>query len=218
MEITRTDILKLIEERKTDSFETHLWSILKRDFKPAGEIGNREVKVWGMNFWNGFFYPIFQFDLNQEGHLIKISDRINPAGRLFFGLFCILTCIPWFYWVIDDFDLLEHWPQILTGIIFLGALIFIGLKIYKMEKEMQLKEIYELLEMEIEPSTTEKEWGWKKIAVRLIMYPLSLFLIFISIFLLVPKGSYIMAMVTLILVSLYLYSDVKIIRQKRRRK
>lgn len=169
-----------------------------------------------MNFWNGFFYPIFQFDFNQDHYLTKISDRINPAGRLFFGLFCILTCIPWFYWVFEDFDLLGHWVQILTGFIFLGVLIIIGFKIYKMEKEIQLKEIYDLLDMEIEHSKTEKEWDWKKIIVRLVMYPLSLFLIFISIFLVIPRGGYIMAIVTLTIVGFYLYSDVKILAQKRK--
>jgi hypothetical protein len=218
VEITKSDIIKLIEERKTDSFETHLWIILKRDFRPAGEIGNREVKVWRMNFWNGFFYPIFQFDLNQEGHLVNISDRINPAGRLFLILFCVLICIPWFHWIFDDFDLLEHWPQILVGFIFLGTCILIGFKIYKMEMKMQLKEIYELLDIEVEHSETEKEWNWKKILVRFIMYPLSLFFIFISIFLVIPKGGFIMAIATLTLIGLYLYSDVKIMMQKRKRK
>ncbi|MCR9265172.1 MAG: hypothetical protein NXH86_13530 [Flavobacteriaceae bacterium] len=171
-----------------------------------------------MNFWNGFFYPIFQFDLNKEGHLVNISDRINPVGRLFLSLFCLLTCIPWFYWIFDDFDVLEHWPQILIGLIFLGTLILIGFKIYKMEMKMQLKEIYELLDMEIEHSETKKEWGWKKIMVRLIMYPLSLFLILVSIFFTLPAKGYFTVLVVLIIVGLYLYSDVKILMQKRRRK
>jgi len=42
-----------------------------------------------------------------------------------------------------------------------------------MEKEIQLDQIYELLD--IEHSKTEKEWGWKKVLVRSIMYPLSIF-------------------------------------------
>lgn len=218
MEISRSDIIKLIEERKTDSFETHLWTIVKRDFRPSGEIGNREIKVWCMDFWNGFFYPIFQFDLNNEGHLIKISNRINPAGRLFLSLFCILTCIPWFYWVFDDFDLLNHWPQILVGFIFLGTLLFIGFKIYKMEKEIQLKEIYELLDIEIENSATEKEWGWKKVLLRSITYPLSFFLIAVSIFFVLKQGNYFTAIVTLTIVGFYLYSDLKIIFKKKKNK
>lgn len=83
---------------------------------------------------------------------------------------------------------------------------------------MQLKEIYELLDMEIEHSETKKEWGWKKIMVRLIMYPLSLFLILVSIFFTLPAKGYFTVLVVLIIVGLYLYSDVKILMQKRRRK
>ncbi|MFC4218800.1 hypothetical protein [Flagellimonas marina] len=218
MEISRSDIVKLIEEKKTDSFETHLWTIIKRDSRPSGEIGNREIKVWKMNFWNGLFYPIFHFDLNKDDHLIKISDRINPAGRLFLSLFCILTCIPWFYWVFDDFDLSQNWPKILFGFIFLGTLVIIGFRIYKMEKEIQLEEIYDLLDMEIENSSTEKEWGWKKILLRSITYPLSFFLIAVSIFFVLKQGNYFTAIATLTIVGFYLYSDLKIIFKKKKSK
>ena len=213
MEITKSDIVQLIGKRRTDSFATHFFAIFKGDFRPSGEIGNRKIKIWRQNFWNTLFYPIFQFDLNKEGHLINISDRINPIGRIFFIVFCVVICIPWFYWIFDDFDLLGHWIQILTGILFLGIFILIGLKVYKMEKEIQLDQIYELLD--IEHSKTEKEWGWKKVLVRSIMYPLSIFLIAVSIFIVLPQGDYFVAIGTLTIVGFYLYSDLKIILKKK---
>jgi len=215
--INKSDIIQLIEKRETDSFKTHLYTIIKVDFRPTGEVGSRTIKIWRQNFWNRLYYPIFQFDLNKEGHLINISDRINPIGRIFFILFCVVICIPWFYWIFNDFDLLGHWIQFLTGIIFLGIFILVGFKVYKMEKEIQLDQIYKLLDIEIEPSKTEKEWGWKKVLVRSILYPLSIFLIAVSIFVVLPQGDYSLAIGTLTIVGFYLYSDLKIIRKKNSR-
>lgn len=61
----------------------------------------------------------------------------------------------------SNFYILDHWTQILGRFVFLSAFILISLKIYKMEKQMQLDQIYELLDMETEHSETPKEWEWK---------------------------------------------------------
>jgi len=217
VEITKSDIIKLVEETKTNSFKTHLLTILKSDFQPAGEFENRKITVWRQNLWNRLYYPIFQFDLDKKGNLVNISDRINPVGKIFFCLFCIVTCIPWFYWIFNDFDLSAHWIQTFTGLIFLGTFILIGLQVYKIELQIQLNQIYELLDMETEPIKVKKEWGWKKVLVRSITYPLSVFLIAVSIFLVLSQRDYFAAIGTLIIVGFYLYSDLKIIIKKENR-
>lgn len=214
MEITKSDIVKLIEEKQTDSFTTHLLTVLKWNCRPSGEIRNREIRVWRQNDWNKIFYPIFKFDLNRDGHLINISDRINPIGRIIYILFCALFSIPWLHWVFEDFDILNHWIQIFGWVIFLGIFLLIGFKVYRMEKKIQLEQIYEILDIETDKKT-EKEWSWSKILTRLIMYSLSIFLIIVNILFVIPKGQFILTIVSLGLVGVYLYTDLKILMRKK---
>ncbi|SMG53832.1 hypothetical protein [Arenibacter troitsensis] len=162
MEITKADIVSLIEEKQTDTFLTHLWTILKSDYRPAGEVHNRILKVWKQNGWNSLFYPVFSFELNQQGILENISDRLNSAGKIIFIFVCGLLSLPWLYWVYEDFDPSKYWLLIVGYILLLGALIFIGRKVYKMERNILLEEIFEALEIEYE-QPIEKEWSWKKI-------------------------------------------------------
>tara|TARA_R110002050_G_scaffold133381_1_gene255914 strand:- start:88 stop:762 length:675 start_codon:yes stop_codon:yes gene_type:complete len=215
VEITKSDILKLIEVKQMNTFVTHLLTILKWDFRPAGEVRNREIRVWRQNGWNGMFYPIFKFDLNKDGHLINISDRINPVGQIMYFLFCVVFSIPWLNWIFDDFDPLFHWIEILGWVIFLGIFLIIGFKVYRMEKKIQLQQIYEILDIEIENKEAEKEWGWKKIMVRSITYPLSIFLIFVCIFAAIPQGKYFLTLCILSIIGVYLYTDLKIILGKK---
>ena len=215
MEITKSDILKLIEVQQMNTFGTHLLTILKWDFRPAGEVRNREIRVWRQNGWNGMFYPIFKFDLNKDGHLINISDRINPVGQIMYFLFCVVFSILWLNWIFDDFDPLFHWIEILGLVIFLGIFLIIGFKVYRMEKKIQLEQIYEILDIEFENKEVEKEWGWKKIMVRSITYPLSIFLIFVCIFTAIPQGKYFLTLSILSIIGVYLYTDLKIILGKK---
>ncbi|MDE3744140.1 hypothetical protein [Maribacter polysaccharolyticus] len=214
MEITKSDIVKLIEEKQTDSFTTHLLTTLKWDCRPSGEIRNHEIRVWRQNGWNKIFYPIFKFDLNRDGHLINISDRINPVGRIIYFLFCVLFSIPWLHWVFEDFDISNHWIQFFGWVIFLGIFLLIGFKVYRMEKQIQLEQIYEILDIETDKKI-EKEWSWTKILTRLIMYPLSIFLIIVNILFVIPKGQFILTIVSLGLVGIYLYTDLKILMRKK---
>nr|WP_298996056.1 hypothetical protein [uncultured Allomuricauda sp.] len=216
MEITKSDIVELIEEKQTDSLTTHFLTILKWDFRPTGEIRNREIRIWRQNGWNSMFYPIFKFELNSNGHLINISDRINPVGLIIFVLFCAFFSIPWLYWIFDDFDLLARWHQIVGWVIFLGIFLLIGFKIYRMEKKIQLGQIYEILDIEVEDEKPEKEWGWKKILVRLITYPLSLFLVAICFFAAIPQRKYFLVFGILLIVGVYIYTDLKLILEKKK--
>lgn len=216
MEITKSDIIKLIEEKRTDNFSTHLVTIFKRDFRPAGEVRNYEIRVWRQHGWNRTFYPIFKFDFNKEEKLVNISDRLNPAGKVFFAFLCVLFSIPWLYWVFEDFDFLTHWIQVLGWIVFMAILFFIAFKAYQVEKEIQLDQIYEIVDMEVN-KTPEKEWSSAKIITRLVMYPLSIFLVIVNILVIIPRGGYLVAIVFFGLIGAYLYSDLKILARGKRK-
>ncbi|TKD67232.1 hypothetical protein [Flavobacterium sp. ASW18X] len=85
-----------------------------------------------------------------------------------------------------------------------------------MEKKIQLEKIYEILEIEIENEKLAKQWNWKKILVRLITYPLSLFLLAMCFFAAIPQGKYLLALGILTIVGFYMYSDLKIILEKKK--
>ncbi len=69
-----------------------------------------------------------------------------------------------------------------------------------MEKNIQLKQIYEILDIETDKKI-EKEWSWFKILTRLIMYPLSFILIIVNIMFIIPRGQYILTIISLGLVG-----------------
>ena len=77
MEITKSDILKLIKNNKVDNFWNHFIYVVKRDFKPTGEVKENQIKFWKQGIWAGPFYPIYTFELNSQNHLINISNKLK---------------------------------------------------------------------------------------------------------------------------------------------
>jgi hypothetical protein len=214
LNITKSDVVKLIEEKKIDSFQSHLLNILKRDFTAFGEIRESEIRVWSQNPWNAFFYPVFTFELNSKNELINIKDKLNAVGKIVYGLFILLVSIPWVPQDFPNIDFSNYIIPFVVYILFLGVLVLVSLRVYKMEKRIQLEQIYEILDIETE-KRTEKEWSWTKIATRLIMYPLSIFLIIVNILFVIPKGQFILTIASLGLVGVYLYTDLRILMRKK---
>src|SRR5690606_29403269 len=91
-------------------------------------------------------------------------------------------------------------------------------KYYHFEKKQQLKEIFEILDIEVEEEKPEKEWSLKNILIRLFTYPFCFFLIAISFFLLIPEGNYILALMSFIIVGFYLVADFKMILKEKSKK
>ena len=214
MEITKKDIEKLIELRKENTFLNHLWNVFSRDFKAKGEIGRNEIKVWKQNMWNMTFYPIFTFELNANNHLTNITDKLNPIGKTIVGIFSIGILYFVFTNFSTDFNFLENWLSILIVSVFLLIFITVFRKLYQSEKQNQLDEIFEFLDIEVEEKKPEKEWSLKNILIRLFTYPFCLFLIGLNIFLIIPNGQYILALGTFGFVGFYLFADLKIIFKK----
>ena len=214
MEITKKDIEKLIELRKENTYLNHLWNVFTRDFRPKGEIGRNEIKVWKQNMWNMTFYPIFTFELNANNHLTNITDKLNPIGKTIIGIFSIGILYFVFTNFSTDFDFLENWLAILIVSVFLLIFITVFRKLYQSEKQNQLDEIFEFLDIEVEEKKPEKEWSLKNILIRLFTYPFCLFLIGLNIFLIIPNGQYILALGTFGFVGFYLFADLKMIFKK----
>ncbi|GAL70060.1 hypothetical protein [Jejuia pallidilutea] len=216
MEVTKKDVEKLIELRKENTFLNHLWNVFSRDMRAKGEIKRNEIKVWSQNMWNMTFYPIFTFEFNANNHLVKITDKINPIGKTIVGLFSIVILYFIFSNLSTDFDFLENWLPILIISVFLLIFISVFRKLYLSEKQNQLDEIFEILDIEVEEDKLEKEWSLKNTLIRLFTYPFCLFLIGLNIFLIIPNGQYILALGTFGFVGFYLISDIKMILKNKK--
>ncbi|NLN26188.1 MAG: hypothetical protein GX163_11225 [Bacteroidetes bacterium] len=214
MEVTKKDVEKLIELRKENTFLNHLWNVFSRDMRAKGEVKRNEIKVWSQNMWNMTFYPIFTFEFNANNHLVKITDKINPIGKTIVGLFSVVILYFIFSNLSTDFDFLENWLPILIVSVFLLIFVSVFRKLYLSEKQNQLDEIFEILDIEVEEKKPEKEWSLKNILIRLFTYPFCLFLIGLNIFLIIPNGQYILALGTFGFVGFYLFADLKMIFKK----
>lgn len=215
MEITKSDIKKLIKVEKTDDFFNHFVTVITRDYRAKGEIKSSEIVVWSQGYWTGITYPVFTFKLDSKNNLIDITDRLNPVGRIFyFGFIGFLI----FLFTPQDFTNVtwkDFWPLPITVILFLAIFILFTIRFYRFEKKQQLDEIFEILDIELESEKVEKEWSLKNTLIRLFTYPFCAFLIWLNIFLVIPTGNYGLAIGTAIFVIPYLYIDLKLIMRKK---
>lgn len=84
-----------------------------------------------------------------------------------------------------------------------------------MEKNNQLKQIFIILNIEVEEKTLEKEWSLKNILIRLFTYPFSISLIVFSIWNLTINENEIrnivLSFIGIGICVSYLYADIKLI-------
>ena len=218
MEVTKKDVEKLIELRKENTFLNHLWNIFSRDMTAKGEVSRNEIKVWRQNMWNLTFYPIFTFEFNANNHLINISTKLNPVGKMIIG-FIIIGLI----WLIfpknlSDFDILEKWQMATFLLVFSFLIVWVARKVYRYETQNQLEQIFEILDIEVEEKKPEREWSLKNVLIRLFTYPFSLFIVFISVWLLYENGirNILQSVIGIGVCGMYLYADIKMIMRAKK--
>lgn len=148
MEVTKSDIKKLIKNIKTDNFWNHFSCILKRNFSYNGEIQKNRIKIWKQGISFGAFYPIITLELNSQNHLINISNKINPIGKALHLLFPFSISALFISTLISDFEIVRFILLMLILLIFNAIYILVASKMYKYEKEELLRGIYEILKIE----------------------------------------------------------------------
>jgi len=215
MEVTKKDVEKLIELKKESTYLNHFHNVFTRDFRAKGEIGKNEIKVWRQSFWNMTFYPIFKFQFNSQNHLIKITDNINPIGKTFNGIAIISIILILSSIIIGNLNYGINWALISLILIFGCFLFWFARKVYNYEKNNQLEQIYEILDIEVEPKKAIKEWNAKKIITRILLYPFCIGLILLAIFLLFPNGDIVLGIGSLAIAGMYLFADLKILIGKK---
>ncbi len=147
LNITKSDIEKLIEVKEKDSFINHFFTVIKHDRRTAGEIEKTEIKIWKFNLWVAIFYPIFIFHLNSNNELATISSKLNSFGKLSYGLFFVFLT---FLFRDIDFVKITLSGFLLLALLYLVLISFfmlISFKIYRYEKKEKLKVIFETLKV-----------------------------------------------------------------------
>ena len=206
MQITQKDIENLIQKEENDTFFNHLRNIIVKDYGPKGEVGRGIIKVWNQTGSNGIFYPVFVFEFNVNKHLVKISDRLNPVGKLLSAMF--LLGILYFIYVSirDGLNFSQDKRAILIGSVFILILISVFRKIYRMHKQEQLEQIYDFLDMEV--MDKPRDSVLKAFAFRLVIYALALLLLAVAVFILIPEKHYFQAVFVFLIVGIYVIADI----------
>ena len=146
MKINRNDVQKLIQKLKDDNVWNHFLCVIKLDCNVNGHIQKNKINIWKQGIWNKAFYPIFIFEFNSQNHLIKITDKLNPIGRLLYLLFPISYSIFFFSIIINDFKI-KKFLILMTVILTILILYFlITKKIYEYEKKVQLEAIFKIID------------------------------------------------------------------------
>jgi len=220
MEVTKKDVEKLIELRKENTFLNHLWNVFSRDMRAKGQINQNDIKVWNQNIWNMTFYPIFTFEFNTKNHLTNITTELNPVGKTLIGI--ILIGLIWLIFPknLSEFDLADSWQMATFLAIFSFLIVWIANKLYRFEKQNQLEQIFEILDVETDEKKPEKEWSLKNILIRLFTYPFSIFVISICAWSLFANGikSIFLTLFGIGICGMYLYSDIKMIMNNKKAK
>jgi len=125
LEITKKEVEQLIELEEESTLLNHFLNVFSRDFRAKGEIKSDRIKLWRQGFWNMTVYPIFILEFNEENHLINITDRLNPIGKIFNVIIFLLLTFFIINHLINDSGFTTNWIFISRILLFIiGLFLF----------------------------------------------------------------------------------------------
>jgi hypothetical protein len=95
MEVTKSDIQKLIEVQKNNTFSNHFICSIKKDYKIYGNIEKHKINIWKRKSLTGNSYSVYSFEFDSEDVLTKVNDKLNSFAQfsqLLFPLFFFFLC------------------------------------------------------------------------------------------------------------------------------
>ena len=210
MKLYKSDIQKLVKEKKEDTFWNHLLSCFKKDYKLNGEIKINTIKVWQKNHITGLSYPVYTFEFNSKDELIKVTDQLNSFAKFLQLLFPLFFFFPLLSNAFINFEIKRFFASIIIFIFLTFVCYLVSYKIHQYETKEQLSNFYKILSFKTEEKQ-EKEWNKSKIITRSLIYPFCFGLIILSTFFMIPEGNFLIAILILGIVGVYLYSDLTLI-------
>jgi len=225
MKSHKEKIDELITLERDNNLLNHILTSLFNRGETIAEKNLNEYIIWMTNYWVGTFYPIFRINFNEKNEINKIKSELSLNGKLWalilggliVSFFAFLVIIP----MIEDFEYLDYSALIILGIY--GFLVFgiywVFRKVYLNETEYLLNELKIVIGLDTEENienieNAKNERTIKMTIFRLFFYPFTLFIIFMSGYL-IYKGGYLKGVFGIILGIGYLYSDIRIILKKR---
>ncbi|UPZ15881.1 hypothetical protein [Flavobacterium humidisoli] len=233
MEVTKSDIQKLIEVQKNNTFSNHFICSIKKDYKIYGSIEKHKINIWKRTSLTGSSYSVYSFEFDSEDVLTKVNDKLNSFAQFSQLLFPLFFFFPLLSTAFTDFQIKKFLVCISVFLFLTFACYLVSRRIYLFNKKDQLTDFYQLinikannkqlakkhrsriLDLETEEKL-EKEWSGSKILTRIFTYPFCLALILFGIFGMIPDGHFFIAIPMLAIVGVYLYSDLKMIFKERK--
>lgn len=219
----KTDKIKLdeiIRIEKSDNFLGHLSSVIFEKNKIVAEKNESVYKVWVSHKFANIIYPIYNFEFDTNDNICKLSTKTNIIGKALIGVYFFFAFLFLANILIKGIFVNK---KIITMIPFtvmfllLFCFYLVINKIYKTEKKYFINELKVLLKIntkeELEKIELSKnEWTYFKILIRVFMYSFILGLLILSIFGII--NGHVKTALGIPICLAYLYSDIKIIREK----
>ena len=139
-------ITTLIDKRSKDTFLNHLVTFF--GFRGTkGDIQKDIIVFWDHNHFLGGGYPVFTFEFNDKNKLISVTHKSNPIAKIFQWLILILLVIGVYNFFETEVNFISKIIIALMALPLFFAILFVGVKIYKFEKDIQLKKILRFIKM-----------------------------------------------------------------------
>lgn len=223
---------EFVDLEMESSYVNHFICNFNKEDKVKVHKLRNTYKIWKSDRWSRFIYSVFTIRFNTEGYIVEILEDINPVGKIIKFIFLGLVGL-FFANAFYDYILYSYNEYFLGDLMLLGVVSLFFFAIYKLlafarrtEKNMMRDQIKIKIGLETEKSLqakkdAESEWTGGKILTRLIMYPLSLFLIFVSVYVLFFERSSsakgVLSGTAIAIMCLgYLVRDIMIILKKRK--
>lgn len=217
-------------EMESSYINHFLCNFNKEDKVKVHKLGST-YKIWKSDKWSRFLYSVFTMRFNVEGSIVEITEDINPIGKIIKYLFLGFVGLIFAYFI-RDYILYPYDEYFLGDFMLLGVIGLFLFAVYKgvafgrrTEKNMMQDQIKIAIGLETQESIqlkidAQSEWTGGKILTRIIMYPLCLFLIFVSVYMLFFEGASTVKGVSsatgaAIMCLGYLIRDISIILKKR---
>ena len=213
---TRKTLKQLIEKQRPDTLWNHFINFISWDYSFQGvDLGN-EIRLWQQNFWNRPFYPIHTFVATEDGDFIYANSNLNNDGKVIHIMLWFIPAVLLWNTLTEQFPFKAKIVHTALILVFVFSFLLVSRRFYKNELDYQLEDIYEVLGINPAFKNAKNEWSFGKIIFRLFTYPLSIFLIAISLIVAIPEGEYLYSTITLIVCFTYLISDLWMVTKKSR--
>ncbi len=208
--ITKKEVEQIVQKIKKNSLLNHFVGTFSDEENLTAEVREKTILVWKKDSWTSIFYSVFVFNFNAEEKLITIETKRNPL----FKTVTILAVLIFIYLIFEkvdyNFSSNSNWRLIFIACIV--ALLLFGILLL-FSRSIRKKQTTEILEL-LNTSPPQNEISSKNIAFRFISYPLSVFLLLLSIYALFQdKKDNFEPILWIVIILSYLITDIILLYQ-----